>query len=41
VRFGVGRMNTRDEIERALEIIPAAVARQRSAGISREAAAAQ
>jgi cysteine desulfurase len=41
VRFSVGRMNTRDEIERALEIIPAAVGRQRSAGISREAAAAQ
>jgi cysteine desulfurase len=41
VRFSVGRMNTREEIERALEIIPAAVARQRGAGITREAAAAQ
>lgn len=39
VRFSVGRMNTREEIERALEIIPAAVTRQRGAGISREAAA--
>ena len=39
VRFSVGRMNTREEIERALEIIPAAVARQRDAGAHREMAA--
>jgi cysteine desulfurase len=41
VRLSVGRMNTLEEIERALEIIPAAVARQRGAAFNREAAAAQ
>jgi cysteine desulfurase len=41
LRFSVGRTNTREEIDEALELIPAAVARQRSAGPTREMAAAQ
>ena len=41
VRFSIGRTNTSEEIDRALEIIPEAVARQRSIGSSREMAAAQ
>ena len=41
VRFSVGRMNTREEIDRALEIIPAAVARQCGVASNREVAAAQ
>ena len=41
LRFSVGRANTREEIDRALELIAAAVARQRSVGTNREMAAAQ
>lgn len=41
LRFSVGRTNTREEIDKALELISAAVARQRSIGPTREMAAAQ
>ncbi len=41
VRLSLGRTNTREEIDRALELIPAAVARQRDVASSREMAAAQ
>jgi len=41
LRLSVGRTSTREEIARALELIPAAVARQRSVGPNREMAAAQ
>jgi cysteine desulfurase len=40
LRFSVGRANTREEIEKALELIPVAVARQRDAGAKREMATA-
>jgi cysteine desulfurase len=39
LRLSVGRTNTREDINRALELIPAAVSRQRSAGPARELAA--
>jgi cysteine desulfurase len=41
IRLSVGRTNTRDEIDRALEIIPSAVARQRSVAPLAGMAAAQ
>ena len=41
LRLSLGRTNTREEIDRALELIPAAVARQRDVASSREMAAAQ
>ncbi|PYU34994.1 MAG: cysteine desulfurase NifS [Acidobacteria bacterium] len=41
LRFSVGRANTREEIDTALELIPAAVVRQRSVGPTQEMAAAQ
>jgi len=41
LRLSLGRTNTREEIDRALELIPAAVARQRNVASSREMAAAQ
>jgi cysteine desulfurase len=41
VRLSVGRTNTREDIDRALELIPAAVARQRGVGPTQEAAVAQ
>ena len=41
LRLSVGRTSTREEIARALELIPAAVERQRSVGPNREMAAAQ
>jgi cysteine desulfurase len=40
LRFSVGRANTREEIDKALELIPAAVARQREAAAKRETAIA-
>jgi cysteine desulfurase len=40
LRFSVGRANTREEIDKALELIPAAVTRQRDAGAKREMATA-
>jgi cysteine desulfurase len=40
LRFSVGRANTREEIDKALELIPAAVARQREAAAKRETATA-
>ena len=40
LRLSVGRTNTREEIDRALELIPAAVARQRGLSPTREMAAA-
>jgi cysteine desulfurase len=40
LRFSVGRANTREEIDKALELIPAAVARQREAAAKREMATA-
>ena len=40
LRFSVGRANTREEIDKALELIPAAVARQRDAAAKREMATA-
>jgi cysteine desulfurase len=40
LRFSVGRANTREEIDKALELIPAAVARQREAAAKRELATA-
>lgn len=40
LRFSVGRGNTREEIDMALELIPAAVARQRDGTIKREIASA-
>jgi cysteine desulfurase len=39
LRLSVGRANTREEIDTALELIPAAVARQRNVASKREAAA--
>jgi cysteine desulfurase len=41
VRLSVGRATTQEEIDRALELIPAAVARQRAASQAGEMAAAQ
>ena len=41
VRLSVGRATTEDEIDRALELIPAAVARQRAASQAGEMAAAR
>ena len=41
LRLSVGRTSTREEIDRAIEIIAAAVERQRNVGSSREVAAAQ
>jgi len=41
VRFSVGRTNTREEIDRAVEIIAAAVARQRGVAPAQGVAAAQ
>ena len=41
VRLSVGRATTPDEIDRALELIPAAVARQRGVSKPGEMAAAQ
>jgi cysteine desulfurase len=40
LRFSVGRANTQEEIDKALELIPAAVARQRDAAAKREMATA-
>lgn len=40
LRFSVGRANTHEEIDKALELIPAAVARQRDAAAKREMATA-
>ena len=40
VRLSLGRTSTREEIDTALELIPAAVARQRNVGPQREVAAA-
>jgi cysteine desulfurase len=40
LRFSVGRANTREEVDKALELIPAAVARQRDAAAKRETATA-
>jgi cysteine desulfurase len=40
LRFSVGRANTREEIDKALELIPAAVAHQRDAAAKRETATA-
>jgi len=41
VRLSVGRATTEDEVDRALELIPAAVARQRAASKAGQMAAAQ
>ena len=41
LRLSVGRTNTSEEIDRALELIPTAVARQRSVASTQEMAAAQ
>lgn len=41
IRLSAGRANTREEIDWALDLIPAAVERQRSLGPTREMAAAQ
>jgi cysteine desulfurase len=41
LRLSVGRTNTSEEIDRALELIPAAVARQRSVARAQEMTAAQ
>ena len=40
LRFSVGRANTREEIDKALELIPVAVTRQRNAAKKREMATA-
>jgi cysteine desulfurase len=40
LRFSVGRANTRAEIDKALELIPVAVTRQRDAATKREMATA-
>lgn len=40
LRFSVGRANTREEIDKALELIPPAVARQRDIAAKREVATA-
>ena len=40
LRFSVGRANTREEIDKALELIPVAVTRQRDVAKRREMATA-